>query len=327
MLTYAAAFVLLILALACIVAGVARANPRGARRCPRCRFDLSATEESRCPECGHAWRDERELTERPPRRRVQAVGLVLLAASLIMHVIAFVGPTHWTNLLPRFVVQAMLDATVDTPPVPPGAALPAPDPTLRAAASRWDRLVWQEQASRAFEAFQAAVEASDGSIASVEALIPAAPEMERLMIDRSGTRWVDAWPARSALEAARAQRAALDTRAAASGGLPLGTFLASELQLFPGDAASRPGWIEPPYEIHAALAESADPAARLHAIGRLGHIDHPNIEPLLRRLAEDPDPNVAQLAGQLLDWRIYMWPSIRSRTQPQGKESAGEPAP
>ncbi len=93
---------------------------RGARRCPRCWHDLSATSGLRCTECGREWPSEKWLHR---RRRRWGVALVAFAAlvAITLHLRVQWGRTGWAALLPDAAVVALLP--LSTPGGPLGDAL------------------------------------------------------------------------------------------------------------------------------------------------------------------------------------------------------------
>jgi hypothetical protein len=68
---------LVLAGLALLYLGMFHDRARGRRRCPKCWYDMSATEGLRCPECGKTARNERKLHKTHRKKRWVAVALLL----------------------------------------------------------------------------------------------------------------------------------------------------------------------------------------------------------------------------------------------------------
>jgi len=302
----AAAIIFAIAGLVFFVTGLARRNPGGARLCPRCRYDLCASENSTCSECGYRWTDQAELLHRPTRHVRFFAGLVLLVTAFGFSVVAIQNARHWTYYVPDSVLTMLLDKSVEIPPRARGALLPTPNPDLKRSSDRWKRLVWQQQAALAMNQFLDRVGRSNGSIEDIERMVPMAREVHEIYQEQSLTRADDAWVADGVKQRAREQRDALDGQH----DLPLGTWAASELQYFMGNSdTAYPDWIDPPLDIHVALSRSSDPAVRRYALERLTYL--PDAMPIIERMAEqDPNPHIRTVAQDALIWQREFrgWP-------------------
>ncbi len=78
------------------------------RRCPKCRYDLSATPGFTCPECGVTARDERALRRRRRKRSLKWTGVVLGAIGLSMAGTGLVRRDGWAALAPDWVIWPAL---------------------------------------------------------------------------------------------------------------------------------------------------------------------------------------------------------------------------
>jgi hypothetical protein len=78
-------------------------KPRGRRRCPRCWHDLSRTPGLTCGECGHAARDERELS-RTRRRWGIAAAAVAATATVAAATQLSILNASWAGYLPDAVL-------------------------------------------------------------------------------------------------------------------------------------------------------------------------------------------------------------------------------
>jgi len=75
------------------------------RRCPRCRYDLSATPGLTCSECGHTYKDERAL-RRPPRARWMVVlGMLVLVMGFVSPVVPLVRTGNYTFLPTSWLIE------------------------------------------------------------------------------------------------------------------------------------------------------------------------------------------------------------------------------
>ncbi len=80
-----AALAATILILLLLAIALFRDGPKGRRRCPRCWYDMSATEGRRCPECGREARSERALRRTRRRWRIALLCIPLLAGAWLLH--------------------------------------------------------------------------------------------------------------------------------------------------------------------------------------------------------------------------------------------------
>lgn len=91
-----------------------RARRRGdLRRCPRCWYDMSATEGLVCPECGRDARRERRLGRSHRRWRWAAVGLAVVAVGAGTIAFPHGRGGVWRRWLPDTVVIALIPYTSD----------------------------------------------------------------------------------------------------------------------------------------------------------------------------------------------------------------------
>ncbi len=290
---------LFLTAAALIGAGLPWKNRKGAKRCPRCRFDVSAASEMRCSECGFAWGVEKETTRRRFRKRRVAFGVVSLIAAGWLGWRIHGGARHWVAVTPRPVLAVILKMTVK-PPSTESGVLPDPSQAGRASRHPWRRLTAAWEASLTIDRFAELAATADGTLSSLETLSRAAVEAEDVVVPYIIRQEEPAWPIREAVRRAHARRAELDTGQFPVARLPLGTFLATELPDVDDPAPFHIRMARAPVEIHAWLATSTDPAIRWRAFERLACIRDPRALEALRTLAEHADD--ARVRQEAREW-------------------------
>lgn len=290
----------IILGLGLIITGRAKPHRDNKRHCPRCAYDLSASPQPPCPECGFEWKTARQLLSRPARRLRIACGALILMAT-IWAAQPLLWRSHWTNYVPRPVLSLALTIMTPDQTIPAGAKLPTPNRAIMYSSDRWERLMWQTQAARAVDHFMLLVEQSrEGSIAEIEVLIPAALEASTVYRQYGGSFSSDAWPMERAKQRARNRAAEIDARC----DLPLGTWAAAELQFQFPSGERYPDWIDSPLSIIGPLSRSQNPQVRRYALDRLATNQTTEANIIIEQMAaNDPDPSLRKQADQVLQWR------------------------
>lgn len=294
------ALVLTIVGITLLIAGSARRNRGNRRLCPRCRYDLSATTETPCSECGYSWTNSNELFRRLPRPVHRVSGKIFLASAIaIVLLFPFYAGRHWSYFVPRPLLSLALKLSVEEPPMHAGSQLPAPLESLKHSQSRWERLVWEQQAAMAVEQFFDLVEKSTGSIDDIERLVPAAIEAHAIFQQHATTSSEDAWLLSSLVKRVRSRQDELNAKST----LPLGTWAAAELQFFSGDSDRYAEWIPPPIQILELLSHSKEASVRTYTIERVALLNSTRASTILEAMADDPDPVIRAKAAQALEWR------------------------
>lgn len=80
---------------------------RGRRRCPRCWYDMSATEGLTCPECGRDAGREGRLFKARRRKRWIAASLVPLAVGVVVYGVAVFNDPAWPRRVPTTALIAL----------------------------------------------------------------------------------------------------------------------------------------------------------------------------------------------------------------------------
>jgi len=81
-----------------------RGSAKGKRRCPKCWYDMSATEEMRCPECGREQKREKRFGKRRRSKKLVFVGVLLFLFAYAAHVTPDVKQGGWMWAVPRSVL-------------------------------------------------------------------------------------------------------------------------------------------------------------------------------------------------------------------------------
>lgn len=290
------------------------------RRCPRCGSEMSATDTLDCSACGHTARRESDLHRRrawKPLYRTGVVTMCLLALAGVL--VAMPGP--WTNKVPRPVMRILLGIAA-TPPTPPstrpgagpiagaGSGLPVPVAALKRSGRAWDRLVWQHQASIAFQAWADAVQGGQGPITDAELalLVPSAEQAHALFTETGGLIATEAW----GFDAVIARMVARRTAAAGDAERLLrAEWTLAELQYTGGGYSWRPDFARIPDAVIRQALAHADARVRLFGIDRFARRAHQVVTepaspmPAGRETVEamatnDADPAVRQRAADLV---------------------------
>jgi hypothetical protein len=282
------------------------------RRCPQCWYDMSATETLKCPECGHAARRNSDMYQRRASKRVYRTGIVAMGV-LALTGVYLVIPGPWTNKVPRPLMRIMLSLAA-TPPAPPsagpGSGLPVPVAALKSSKSAWDRLVWQHQASIAFQTWADAVQANQGPITDAELarLVPLADEAHTLFAETGGLFATEAWGYDGTIERM------VDRRAASAGDanrLLRAEWTLAELQYMGSGYSWRPDFARVPDAIILQALAHAEARVRLFGLDRFGRRAHQVVMepaspmPIGREIVEvmatgDADPAVRKRAADLV---------------------------
>ena len=77
---------------------------KGRRRCPKCWYDMSATEGLRCSECGYAAKREKKLFKTHRRWRWMLVAIVLLVAGHVTHTAPRIQKAGWIGTIPTTIL-------------------------------------------------------------------------------------------------------------------------------------------------------------------------------------------------------------------------------
>lgn len=283
------------------------------RRCPRCWYDMSATEALTCPECGFTARSAAQL-HRP--RRVAKIWLRSVAVlwGLLLLALYFQLPGPWTTKVPRPLLALLLAAAAPPPappPAGPAAALPVPNPIFKDSRSPWDRLVWDYQASIALQAWADAVRAGSGPITAAELsrLAPLADQAHRIFAQFGGTshaEGISITAVRSRL--ARARNTATDPNVRLRY-----EWILSELQFEGGDYSHRPDFAWEPDAIILQALQHLDAHVRLFGLDRFSRRIHrivvtptspmPSGRDLVESIAtSDTDATTRQRARAVLEY-------------------------
>jgi hypothetical protein len=245
------------------------------RRCPRCWYDMSATDSKLCPECGHAARRESDLHQRRSSKRVSRAGVVILCVLAVAGVVvAMPGP--WTNKVPRPIMRLLLSVAASPPAPPaagPGLGLPVPVAGLKSSPRAWDRLVWQHQASIAFRVWDDAVHATQGPITDAELarLVPLADEAHALFAESGGLNSIEAWGYDREIERMAARRTAA---ASDADRLLRSEWALAELQYVGRGYSWRPDFARVPDAIIQQALAHPDASVRLFGLDRFGRRAH-----------------------------------------------------
>lgn len=117
-----AAGALLVLGLVALVLFARGDRSRGRRRCPKCWYDLSATGGMQCPECGKVQKREARFFRARRRKRVAALGVVLIAGAYASYMTPKVRRFGVYRYLPTWGLICLAPARVPESPfyvVPP----------------------------------------------------------------------------------------------------------------------------------------------------------------------------------------------------------------
>ena len=284
------------------------------RRCPRCWYDMSATQGLTCPECGHLAGGTAEL------HRSRRVSNVWLRALCLLWVLLLLGayfslPGPWTNKVPRPLLALALAIAAPAPTqatLGAGKGLPSPNPSFKNSKSPWERLVWDHQASVALQAWVDAVMANKGPIVSDELarLVPLADQAHSIFRQFGETTFNEG------VSVAGLQLQVAQARDATVGDQNIAlryAWILSEMQFEGGDYSHRSDFAwEPDLIILQALGHS-DPQVRIFGIERFGRRVHrvvvapaspmPPGRSLIETLANsDPDATVRQRAREILNY-------------------------
>lgn len=279
------------------------------RRCPRCWYDLSATDSLTCSECGHAARREAELRRSRVSRGWVRSGVVTMVALLLAGV-WLVWPDPWTAKLPRPIVRVMLDVAA-TPPAA-GVGLPRPDAALKSAESAWSRLVWQHQVMIVLDAWADAVLATTGPITDAELarLAPLASEAFELYQETGGLIWRESWVHDASRERLMAMRRGVAGDAAR---LLRVEWAMSELQYPGGGYSHRTDFARLPDAIIEQALAHPDASVRMYGINAFSRRMHEVVmdrtapRPIGRETVKamvegDPSPAVRKLADDVMTY-------------------------
>jgi hypothetical protein len=284
------------------------------RRCPRCSYDMAATDSMLCPECGHAATTESDLHHRRGNKRAFRVGLLAMLALLLVGPFLVI-PGPWTTKVPRPILRLALHLAAP-PPAPPrlnaGWYLPVPDITLFNSRSAWDRLTWQHQAATSLDIWVKTVLANGGPITNDElATLTPFVDQTRGIVEQSG-----ALPAREAwyIASIRSRLASARTEAAGDANRLLRIEWAlAELHFLGGGAIHRPDFARiPDAIIHQALAHP-DSNVRVFGINSVGRrayevINNPTVPMTTARATvealatSDPIPSLQRQASDLVSY-------------------------
>lgn len=285
------------------------------RRCPRCWYDMSGTDTLKCSECGHAAGRKSELYQRQASKRVYRAGIAAMCLLAFASVYVVI-PGPWTNKVPRPLMRVALSIAA-TPPAPPsagpGSGLPVPVAALNTSKSAWDRLVWQHQASIAFDAWADAVQETQGPITDAELarLVPLAEQAHLIFGQTGGLFAAEAWGYEAAIRRMVAQRTAA---AGNADRLLRAEWTLSELQYVHSGCSGRPECARVPDAIIQQALAHPDASVRLFGLDRFGRVVHhvarnlaspmpPGREIVEAMATGDPDPAVRARAAHLV---IYM---------------------
>lgn len=312
---------------AVLLAGITAVAWRGdartdLRRCPRCWYDMAAIPSLACPECGFIAPHPRALHQ--PRRASRAWRRALIALWAVYLLFAYASlPGHWTTKVPRPVVRALLHLLAPQPTPARAGSLPAPNPTLYSSRSAWDRLVWQHQATLAFQAWADATLASEGPLSDIELarLIPLADQAHELFRLAGGLSYAEAWlDDRTIDRLARIRDAARDNPDA----FLRAEWALSELQYDGAVPYWRHDFARPPDDLISRALAHPDAPVRLFGLERFGRrAHHVVMEPtspappgrtVVEALArDDPDPAVRKRAAEIV-WYVDGFLPARQRT-------------
>ncbi|MBL8756960.1 MAG: hypothetical protein JNK35_00855 [Phycisphaerae bacterium] len=279
------------------------------RRCPRCWYDMAAIPSLACPECGFVAPHPRALHQ--PRRASRPWRRALIALWALFLLTAYAAlPGHWTTKVPRPVVRAILHLTAAAPAPARAGALPTPNPALYLSRSAWDRLVWQHQATLAFQAWADAALAKEGPLSDAElaCLVPLANQAHELFRLAGGLSWAEAWlDDRTIDRLARIRDAARDNPDA----FLRAEWALSELQYQGAGYAWRHDFARLPDDLIRRALAHPDAPVRLFGLERFGRRAHQMVmeptspAPPSRTVVEalvrdDPDPAVRKRAADLV---------------------------
>ena len=85
-----------------------RGRAKGKRRCPKCWYDMPATDGMTCPECGRTQSREKEFAKRRRSWKLASVGGLLLMASYGASVTPDVKRNGWMWAVPRWALVLMV---------------------------------------------------------------------------------------------------------------------------------------------------------------------------------------------------------------------------
>lgn len=91
-----------------------RGRAKGKRRCPKCWYDMSATDGMTCPECGRTQKREKTFGKRRRSWKLASLGVLLLLASYGASVTPDVKRGGWMWAVPRWALVVMAPM-VETP--------------------------------------------------------------------------------------------------------------------------------------------------------------------------------------------------------------------
>lgn len=90
--------------LALLIWSVRGDGARGRKRCPKCWYQMQGVQGSRCPECGHETKRERDLLKPRRRWRFAMLASLLLAALPALFITREFRQHGWYWLLPRYKI-------------------------------------------------------------------------------------------------------------------------------------------------------------------------------------------------------------------------------
>ncbi len=281
----------LALALACrlAVGRWRRIRRRPERGCPKCDYDMLGADGLRCPECGYVSPSARWLSRPPVAHRWLIVFPVLVGLGVVA--LSPIGQTAGLrSALWLFGPDARLDPAT-------GLRIPVTRYTYRG--TRYERLAWNRQVAQTYQDWARLAATTDGSLASLESLVPAAIKVQTMYRDQGTTRSTDSWYTRPALLALHRRIESADRGAA----VPVGTWAWSTLRYNTGNPWTHPRHRDAPREVMETLAASSQTTTREFVAKEIGTVRDRWAQQLLEQLAEDTDPGVRAIATNTLGWR------------------------